>query len=194
MGTNINEEKLIRALITRIEEMAGMKISTPKDFDRLRSVIYNRTGELISSTTLKRIWGYLDEPVVTRKSTWSILANFLGYKDWDNYCKLIETPRESDPSTPILGRQLNVVRDLKEGNRLKITWQPDRTCIAKYLGDARFEIVESEKTRLKPGDTFLCHFIISGHTLYLSDLRSDDREPVGYVCGRGDGGVRFEIL
>lgn len=194
MENNDNKKQTIETLLHQIEEMIGMAIRTPKDFSRLRTVIYNRTGQLISITTLKRIWGYINYPVKTRKTTLSILTNCLGYNDWDHYCKHKENLGEIDPSTPILGRRLSVLKDLKKGDLLKLTWHPERKCIAVYLGDGHFEVVESEKTRLKPGDTFSCHIIISGYPLYLSELKQDHKDPIGYICGRGEGGVRFEIL
>lgn len=194
MDNKINNNQTIKDLLNGIEEMTGMDIRTPKDFNRLRTIIYNRTGQIISTTTLKRIWGYLDEPVNTRTSTLSILANCLGYKDWEHYCNQLNGVGTVDPSSPILGRRLNVPSDLKTGDRIKLTWQPQRTCIAAYNGDGHFEVVESENTRLKPGDTFSCHIVISGYPLYLSELRQGKKDPIGYVCGRGEGGVRFEIL
>lgn len=194
MENNVNIKQTIETLLRQIEEMTGMTVNTPKDFSRLRNVIYNRTGQFLSTTTLKRMWGYIDNPVETRKTTLSILSNCLGYNDWDHYCKHKGNPGETDPSTPILGRRLNVMKDLKKGDRLKLTWHPERKCVAEYTGDGNFEVVESEKTRLKPGDTFSCHFVISGHPLYLSELKQDHRDPIGYICGRGEGGVRFEIL
>lgn len=194
MEISTNEKKKIEVLTLRIEEMTGMKVRTPKDFSRLRTVIYNRTGQIISTTTLKRIWGYINEPVITRKSTLSILANCLGFNDWDHYYEQFESFGDIDPSTPVLSHRLNVLSDLKKEDLIKLTWHPERICIAKYLGDGNFEVVESEKTRLKPGDTFSCHIVISGYPLYLSELRQGNKEPIGYVCGRGEGGVRFEIL
>lgn len=194
MENNVNIKQTIETLLRQLEEMTGMSVNTPKDFSRLRNVIYNRTGQFISTTTLKRIWGYIDNPLETRKTTLSILANCLGYNDWDHYCKHKENIGEVDPSTPILGRRLSVLKDLKNGDLLKLTWHPERKCIAEYTGNGNFKVVESEKTRLKPGDTFSCYFIISGYPLYLSELKQDHKDPIGYICGRGEGGVRFEIL
>lgn len=180
-------------LIQRLEEMTGSKIKTPKDFNRMSTIVFNRTGEMISPTTLKRIWGYIDEPLNTRLSTLSILARSLGYPDFEAFCRSCENSGEVDPSSPVLGRRLNVLSQLEAGDTVKLSWNPERKCIISYLGEGRFEVVESEKTRLKPGDTFYCYLIIAGFPLYLSELRQEDREPSGYVCGRGEGGVQFEV-
>lgn len=183
----------IEELTRQLEEMTGIKMQTPKDFDRLRVVIFNRTGELLSSTTLKRIWGYINEPLETRTSTLSILANALGYQDWETFEKSLGNPDEETPSTPVLGRKLSVMSELKAGDIVKLTWHPGRKCLVRYLGDGEFEVEESEKTRLQPGDTFFCHIVIAGHPLYLSELKQGGKEPTGYVCGRGSGGISFEV-
>ena len=185
---------MIKSLTNHIEDMLGRKVESPKDFNRLSTVIFNRTGYFVSNTTLKRIWGYIDEPVDTRKSTLSILANCLGYQNWEAYCTAVKSQDGTVPSSPLVGRRLNILKELEAGSIVKLTWNPGRKCIAKYSGAGRFEVMESENTRLMPGDTFLCYFIIACYPLYLSELRQGDRDPIGYVCGRGEGGVQFDLL
>ena len=55
-------------------------MKTPKDFDFLAGQIFDKLHENVSSTTLKRIWGYLSEPSTPRLSTLDILAQFVGSK------------------------------------------------------------------------------------------------------------------
>ena len=78
---------MINQLCKEIETALNHKIKTPKDFDFLRENIYARLHVLVSRTTLMRIWGYLSEDVTPRVGTLSILAKFLGYSDWEGYCK-----------------------------------------------------------------------------------------------------------
>ena len=186
--------KEVRALKAALEEAVGFKMETPKNFEHLRAVIFSRTGEYISTTTLKRIWGYLNEPLQTRTSTLSLLARTVGYKDWEDFVKRSDTAstEKKIPSSPKFGRAINVNSDLKKGDRLKLYWHPGRVCKIRYLGKMQFVVEESQKTRLKPGDTFYCHLIIAGHPLYLSNLKHGDADPVAYICGRIHGGIQFE--
>ena len=48
-----------------IERAIDKELHTPKDFEYLRERIYERLHLLVNSTTLKRIWGYLDDNVQT---------------------------------------------------------------------------------------------------------------------------------
>ena len=81
-----------------IEEMVGRKMKTPKDFDFLVGQIFDKLHENVSSTTLKRIWGYLPETSAPRISTLDLLAQFVDYEDWDSFCRQDEQPSEPQPS------------------------------------------------------------------------------------------------
>ena len=177
-------------LRSEIETALKKKLCTPKDFEFLRERIYARLHVMISKTTLMRMWEYVDEPVKPRKSTLDILAQFLGYQDWDSYHQNTLLPEEQQ-SSPILSRRLSVARELNGGERLRLTWQPDRVCDIEYLGDLQFRVIASENTRLKPGDTFECSLIIEGEPLYLDHLKQDTQQTISYVCGKKSG-VMFE--
>ena len=91
------QQQAIEQLREAIEKETGRKMKTPKDFDYLSEVIERQLHEHISSTTLKRMWGYLAEPVTPRVSTLDILSQFLGHAGWDTFCKSL--PDESSVST-----------------------------------------------------------------------------------------------
>lgn len=55
--------------------------------------------------------------------------------------------------------------DLYEGQILKLSWLPDRTCIIRYLGNGYFKVLSSENTRLSKDDTFECHHLLTMNLL-----------------------------
>ena len=79
---NINLSKLREA----IEAKIGKKPETNKDFEFLSNCIHDELHYRVSTTTLKRIWGYLSEEVVPRQYTLNQLARFVGYTDWLAFC------------------------------------------------------------------------------------------------------------
>ena len=79
---NINLSKLREA----IEAKIGKKPETNKDFEFLSNCIHDELHYRVSTTTLKRIWGYLSEEVVPRQDTLNQLARFVGYTDWLAFC------------------------------------------------------------------------------------------------------------
>ena len=72
----------ITELKSRVETQLKRKVKTPNDFIFLGGVIWERTHETISPTTLKRLWGYIDGADKARNSTLRILSRFLGFDDW----------------------------------------------------------------------------------------------------------------
>ena len=157
-------------LCKETESAIGQRLRTPKDFDYLRKCIYARLRIIVSSTTLKRLWGYLNDGGEPREATLTTLCRFLGYRDWENFVQSQGQP-EDLPSSPVLCRQLNVINELKKNDCLRLTWQPKRWCDVIYLGNLQFLVTASENTRLKQGDTFQCSLIIEGEPLYLDGLR-----------------------
>ena len=47
-------------LIQRIEDVTGQHYDSPKDFETLSELIFSKTEEKVSPSTLKRFWGYVD--------------------------------------------------------------------------------------------------------------------------------------
>lgn len=180
------KEQLCQAIETAI----GHKIQTPKDFDGLREQVYRRLRMLISSTTLKRVWGYLPGDTEPGQRTLDTLARFIGFEDYNQFC-LQSSRTDIISSSPVISRHINVRDDLTENDMLRLTWQPNRVCDIRYLGNLQFRVVYSENTRLKKGDYFQCSLIIEGEPLYLSQLLQGDNPPANYVCGK-QGGIRFE--
>ncbi|MBR7023183.1 MAG: hypothetical protein IKI09_06915 [Bacteroidales bacterium] len=182
----------VEKLRNDIETALGRSMQTPRDFDHLSKRIYARLHLMVSATTLKRIWGYLNDGGKPRNSTLTILAKFLGYRDWEEFHQNAILPEEQQ-SDPVYSRRLSVVEELQPGDRLRLTWLPGRVCDIEYLGGLDFRVVASEKTRLRPGDTFQCSLVVEGEPLYLDHLVQEGRTPIAYVCGKKNG-VEFEFL
>lgn len=56
------------------------------DYDSLASAIQEKTGTPISSTTLKRVFGYVKADSKPSKATLGILARYCGYAGWEDWC------------------------------------------------------------------------------------------------------------
>lgn len=187
-----NEEKIdylcnmIKRLVAEIEKMVGRQMLTPRDFNTLSSKIQERTHEYLSATTLKRIWGYFEQPGKPRQFTLDTLARFLGYRSF-NYFKE-ESADDEEQSNLIIGNRLNS-EDLQEGDQIQITWMPNRICICQYLGNAQFKVVKAQHTKLCEGDTFCCHLFVDYEPLFLDNLVHEGANPVGFVAGKKNGVV-----
>lgn len=159
----------IALLRQRVEESANHRIKTSTDFSFLSGVIQERLGETLGTSTLKRIWGYVDGYASTREGTLDILARFIGYPDWEtfvsDYCE-----QEGVHSSHRVIQNTLWSKDLKEGNIVEVKWNPNRTCRFRYLGMGHFEVSESHNAKLKVGDTFHCERFTLMEPLYVDHL------------------------
>ncbi|MBR1800957.1 MAG: hypothetical protein IJ767_05605 [Bacteroidaceae bacterium] len=91
------DENILR-LRQAIEKVACRKIQTPKDFDFLSELLRERLDERVSTSTLKRIFGYVSSSSMPRRSTLDVLAQFVGCKEWDEFCQQAEdhTPSQEE--------------------------------------------------------------------------------------------------
>ena len=186
--------KTIENLRNEIEVAIHRRLATPKDFEALREMIFSRLHILVSATTLKRIWGYIDDSVSTRRSTLDILARYIGYADFDAYENGTVGDIAESPSSPIMARRIDVDEQLQPGDMIRLTWQPGRICDVEYRGDRVFCVVASQCTRLKAGDTFKCSLMIEDEPLYIDMLvTADSVTPTAYVCGKKSG-IHFEPI
>ena len=85
-------------------------LDSPTDFDALSADVAKRTGENVSTSTLRRLYGYTKPAVVPRPSTLSVLARYVGYAGWSEFCQASEgqptvasTPRRLWPWIALAG-------------------------------------------------------------------------------------------
>ena len=175
-------------LCREVENVAGWRMCTTGDFDRLSALIMSRIHERISPSTLKRIWGYLDENVQPRKFTLDLLCRFLGYASFEQFCQ-----QKGMPQSDFLFSEQLAASSMDVGERIQLDWAPDRQGIIKYLGDGHFVVEEAKNTKLHVGDTFVCHMFLQHEPLYLSMVVHDGGKPVSYVAGKKSG-ILWNVL
>lgn len=68
-----NMDAMYEALKKRVEKVVGRSMVTPRDFDYLAMRFFDANKVCISSTTLKRFWGYI-EGCSPRRQTLSVVT------------------------------------------------------------------------------------------------------------------------
>ena len=91
----------IAELKHRIEKNMNRKMKTPNDFIFLSGAIFERTRETMSPTTLKRLWCYLPSSEKPRTSTLDLLAQFVGYHDWQDFCRQVSDVHPGETDTDV---------------------------------------------------------------------------------------------
>lgn len=189
-----NKEDSYKALKNAIERTENRKMISPRDFEQLSMSIFERTGEIISSMTLKRFWGYLGEANIRqpRLSTLNILASMIGYADWESYYNCNKNTKNNQQSNFLNSRALKTIT-LNHGTLIRLRWLPDRCIIIRHDGDEIFTVLESVNSKLSAGDTFRCEKIIDGEPLYVSDVTHNNQRYNNYVCGQIDG-IKYNLI
>jgi len=175
-------------LLTNVEKRYGRKVATSSDFESLSIVIEHHTGELISSSTLKRLWGYVNLNPTPRIATLDILSRFIGHRDFQDFCDSL-TESDTFVSTFFTSKYL-AVSELSAGTRITIGWAPNRVVDLLYLGEFLFEVEHSANSQLKVKDRMEISSIIVGYPLVISRILRDGEYTSSYIAGR-QGGINL---
>lgn len=182
----------LQYLLELVEKQYGRKLSTTTDFESLSVIIDKATGDLLSSSTLKRLYGYVSLNTVPRKTTLDILSRFIGNRDYETF--RISLSNDPQFSSRFFSAKTVTTSELKAGDRLRIGWPANRIVTLNYLGNDLFEVETSVNASLVKGDRFRQVSFMKGYPLYLSRiLRNGDYTPA-YVAGMNSGLNLLEVV
>jgi hypothetical protein len=184
----------IDALKRDVEGHIGGKPYSHGDFTKLANEVFKESKEMISPTTLKRLWGYLKQEAATPQvRTLNALASFVGHKDWKSY--LIYQDNRADYSSEFVKHHTQHCFLMKAGEKIRISWYPERQVVLRHEGDGDlFTVVTSVNSKLEPGMTLHCETFATEEPLLLKNVRGGSlTEACDYLCGK-IGGIKYEIL
>ncbi|MGN0188584.1 MAG: hypothetical protein ACI395_03630 [Candidatus Cryptobacteroides sp.] len=178
-------------LLQLVERQYGRKLSSTTDFESLSVIIEKETGELLSSSTLKRLYGYVTLKPVPRKATLDILSKFVGKHNYEDFC----TDLKENPvfNSTFFSSKIVYSSELEVSQHLRIGWMPDRVILLKYLGDMLYEVIESYNSKLLRGDRFEQVSFMMGYPLYISRILRDGEYTPAYLAGMNGGLNLLEI-
>lgn len=179
------ETYYIECLKHDIEKRFGRTYKSPSDFKLLELQIAEISGDRLSESTLRRIWGYSKSNGSMRLTTLTILARTLGHIDWDAY--VVDLMRHNRIESGFITANYLNVADFHPGDIVNFTWNPDREATLKYLGEYRFEVLDQRNSKLMAGDIFKLMFLREGAPVYCTDLRREGMSPTNYVAGESNG-------
>ncbi|MBQ0127571.1 MAG: hypothetical protein MJY91_08845 [Bacteroidales bacterium] len=172
-------------LLQEIQRKYGKRIATSTDFESLSNNIMEVTRESISSSTLKRLWGYVTLSPRPRASTLDILSRYLGFKDFNAFRSDIKK-REISGSNFFETSYISV-NDLNEGDCVTIGWAPDRLVKLRYQGNFSFMVESSQNSKLEPGDRFEMTTLMIGYPLFIYRILRNGEYTQSYIAGKDTG-------
>ena len=172
-------------LLTRVEARFGRSVRTTTDFEALSEAIESITGELLSASTLKRLWGYVSLHPSPRFSTLDVLCRYIGELSFSAYCRALK----ADPAfeSAFFTTGFVSAEDLAPGAQLQIGWAPDRLVTLVCLGESRWRVERSENAKLQAGDEFAAAQFLLGYPLFIDRIWRDGAWTPSYVAGKWEG-------
>lgn len=171
----------IEFLLKSVAEKFGGPVASTKDFESLSSKIEEDTGQIVSTSTLKRLYGYMSLKPKPRITTLDILSNYIGREGFRNLCV------ELQDSSAFLSVETVESESLKLGQELIVSWLPDREVRLGHISGQEFEVLDSGTSKLRSGDKFSVKGFMKGQPLYISGIIRDGKTLPEYVAGRKAG-------
>jgi hypothetical protein len=185
MALEMENEFCIEKLKQMLKSQFGRDMETPADFSDLSDDIRDKLKcSTMSATTLKRLFGYIKYDKCVSLSSLSLLARYLGYSGWNAFCMNYKS--ESD----FISSQVIYSKNLSKGDSVVFEWNPNRYCLAEFLGNDRFLVKDAQYCKLEIGDTFTTTQFILNNPLIITDLiqvRMPGEPPKKYVAGSKSG-------
>lgn len=183
----------IAALRLAVEKRFGHGIESRYDYTQLGSQIEQVTREHMADNTLRRLWGSIAGYETVHKRTLDVLSRYAGFESWDEFCTLLAKSGGRESSLVDAGHSIRI-GDLKVGDRIRIGWLPDRTCVIEFQGGRTFRAVECCNSTLQCGDSFECSVLIRDFPLAVDNLLHDGQLYPRYVMGNDHGLTLLEKI
>lgn len=156
---------IIRCLL---EKRLGHAIRYPSDCTALAIDISNVTGQRVGITTLKRIFGFVHDVAAPRLITLDILAQYLGYNDFN---MLLADVGDDSDILPLEPKSVIVSEGQKAGTVLKISLPcPAHSFVVEYAGRQMWKVVSSSLPLLIEGDLLRIPVIVGRQVITVIDV------------------------
>lgn len=84
-------------LLNEVKFATGLKMNKHRDFVALSEIIFNKTHETISPTTLKRLWGVVtDQQCNPSTHTLDLIAESINYKSYKLFADNVNDAKKKE--------------------------------------------------------------------------------------------------
>ena len=130
-------------IITRLSEKSNLTFRYSSDCECLSNEIKSITGKILGTTTIKRMLGFTSEQAQPRLSTLDIIAEYLGYKNYDEMRQALVPAQKIE--------SINKAQ-LKVGDAIRVMFIPGKTIVLGYIGNKHYVVSECNSSKLIVGD------------------------------------------
>lgn len=172
-----------------IKLKTGKELISPSDCEYIALDIFSKTNEHIGVNTIKRLLGFIDDDRNPRISTLNIIAKYLGYFDWE----MLSKANVFNSTFDEIEGELDIT-NLRIGQRLELSYLPNRIVKIEYKGNYIFEVVNSINSKLQIGDTFDMRYLILNYPLVASNVTRNGKILGQLKAGQISGITSIKIL
>lgn len=188
--------EMIALLRTEVESRVNRRIVSPTDFDFLSLAILDAVKQPISATTLKRIWGYINDVGSSynpERFTLCILAAFVGYRDIEDFIDNYNSDDISVQSGNYFGETIKQ-SDIADKVFVELSWPPDRRCVLCRKNSKEFDVVQAVNTKLRVEDIVEFASLTQNAPAYFSKvMRKGSYMTHTYIAGTRTG-ITYRII
>lgn len=174
-----------------IETRHGRKLNYSQECEALSESIFQATGERLSMATLKRLFGFVGLQVTPRRSTMDIIAQYVGYPNYQILAKEIGDDTDISDFTPV---DEVVSAETDEGTQVQISYEPGRVLVLTYIGNGYYIVNESQKSKLLKGDKIKVSHLRLGGELVVQEVIRDGKNLGSYTGAKQGGLTSIEII
>ncbi len=182
----MNLHQALADLIKITNKNLGYTPSTPSEFDQLTYKIEQKTRQRISLSSVKRLWGYVNYNGFPSTNTLNNISRFNDFDDWNDYLRRYGD-LGIDESSHFLDNNMIESETLNPGDTVSLSWEKDKSCELKYIGNHRYRVMESRNIKLIPGDEFQMHSITIDLPFYAADILRGEERITGYIGAQTSG-------
>lgn len=185
---------LIKAVTSKYNEI---KSDDEKPLDTTEGIFTLKDKYLnakISDDTLRRLLGLKSGYKSVRKFTLDVLSRYVGYADWEDF-NVRNADSEGVQSYINTQKATIVSAKLSEGDRVELSWLPDRKCLLEYLGENKYKVIESiNSSTLAESDTLCFSAVTLGEPLKADNLQKGETLYKEVILGKKDGISYAKVL
>lgn len=153
---------LENSILEEIKQKANLSFDKAKDFSILSDIIFKETNRMIGVTSLKRLFGYINDDRNTNEYTLNTIAIFLGSDSWHDYLKLRRIDSEWDYNDDAI-----YVQRLDVGTKISVCYlnRKIQFVVEEIEGENVLVVISSENSSLQKGDIAYINKIEIGEIL-----------------------------
>lgn len=135
--------------IDDIKMKSGLPFDRASDFSTLATLIVDETKYTIGVTTLKRLFGYIEDSRETNQSTLNIIARYLNFNSWEEYANSFRMDSSWNVDTDTIW-----IDNLIEGTIVEVAYLNRSVSFEVVLleGQKVLKVIRAENSSLHLGD------------------------------------------